>query len=247
MFVRVCPFFIFELLSFGHFSWHHLNLIIFCRLDGRVAFSISSSIRLSWVQIPALFTNVQTCPVYSQTALLFLQQMALLGFFLPPYAAAWFKPTSVELNQTRTFEGLSTVWATAPRHGITLSKRYLLWDLNPASPLSWKLFPFLCCPFSRTHPTSSRTCLDHPISRPPVPHLSRARFFPFRKCQNSEVRRKISAAQRRRPAAAVAGTGRTCSGGTAVSDSDRFNRCRHPHPVRNFSVKPRWCHFDHFR
>ena len=63
---------------------------------------------------------------YSQTALLYLWQIALLGFFLPPYAAAWserelaylwacFKPMSVELHQTGTFEGLSTNWATAPQ------------------------------------------------------------------------------------------------------------------------------------
>ena len=31
---------------------------------------------------------------YSQIALLYLQQMALLGFFLPPYAAVGFEPTS---------------------------------------------------------------------------------------------------------------------------------------------------------
>ena len=40
----------------------------------------------------------------SQTVLLFLhcQQMAMLGFFLPPYAAAWLEPTSVvELHQMR--------------------------------------------------------------------------------------------------------------------------------------------------
>ena len=63
---------------------------------------------------------------YSQTALLYLWQIALLGFFLPPYAAAWserelaylwacFIPMTVELHQTGTFEGLSTNWATAPQ------------------------------------------------------------------------------------------------------------------------------------
>ena len=42
--------------------------------------------------------------------------MALTGFFcLPPYAAACFEPTSVELHQTGTFEGHHTVLATAPR------------------------------------------------------------------------------------------------------------------------------------
>ena len=34
----------------------------------------------------------------------------LFNFFLPPYAAAWFEPTSVELHQTGTFEGRSTDW-----------------------------------------------------------------------------------------------------------------------------------------
>ena len=47
--------------------------------------------------------------------------MALLGYFLPPYAAApGIEPTSrrveytVELPQTGTFEGHATDWATAP-------------------------------------------------------------------------------------------------------------------------------------
>ena len=34
---------------------------------------------------------------------------------LPPYAAAWLEPMSVELHHTWTFEGRSTDWATAPR------------------------------------------------------------------------------------------------------------------------------------
>ena len=37
-----------------------------------------------------------------------LKQMALLGFFLPPYAAACFEPTSVELHRDQgPLEGLS--------------------------------------------------------------------------------------------------------------------------------------------
>ena len=35
--------------------------------------------------------------------------------FLPPYATAWFEPTSVELHQTETYEGHSIDWATALR------------------------------------------------------------------------------------------------------------------------------------
>ena len=42
---------------------------------------------------------------YSQSALLFLQQMALQGFLLPPNASAWFEPKPVELHQTGTFDG----------------------------------------------------------------------------------------------------------------------------------------------
>ena len=53
-----------------------------------------------------------------QRALLFLRQMALLGFFLPPSAAAWFEPMSVELYQTGTSEGCSTDWATAPQRVV---------------------------------------------------------------------------------------------------------------------------------
>ena len=43
--------------------------------------------------------------------------MALLGFFLPPLPRRVSNPCqSVELNQTRTFQGCSTNWATMPRH-----------------------------------------------------------------------------------------------------------------------------------
>ena len=49
-----------------------------------------------------------------------LQQTALLGFFLPPYAGARLEPT-VELHQTGTFEGRSTDWATAPRLVLLLA------------------------------------------------------------------------------------------------------------------------------
>ena len=40
--------------------------------------------------------------------------VSFYDFFLPPNAASWFKPTSVELHQIGTFEGCSTNWATAP-------------------------------------------------------------------------------------------------------------------------------------
>ena len=62
------------------------------------------------------------------TALLFLRQMALLRFFLPPYAAAWFEPTSVQFLQTGSFEERSSDWATVLRQELAVFGA----QLNPA-------------------------------------------------------------------------------------------------------------------
>ena len=55
--------------------------------------------------------------------------------FLPPYAAAWFEPTSVEVHQTGTSEGRSTDWATGPQLPQLQrynEKKYNNWrDSNP--------------------------------------------------------------------------------------------------------------------
>ena len=54
---------------------------------------------------------------YSQAAALFFSTKdGSARIFIPSYAAAWFKPMSVELHQTGTFEGLSTDWAPEPQH-----------------------------------------------------------------------------------------------------------------------------------
>ena len=62
------------------------------------------------------------------TGLLFLRQMALLRFFLPPYATAWFSPMSVKFLQTGSFEERSTDWVTALRQELAVFGA----QLNPA-------------------------------------------------------------------------------------------------------------------
>ena len=43
-----------------------------------------------------------------------LKQLFSKVLFLPPYTAAWFEPTSMELLQSGTIDGHSTDWTTAP-------------------------------------------------------------------------------------------------------------------------------------
>ena len=104
---------------------------IFCPISGLpIFFTNKLSSRTFWKQEDA-WSNKSEKPdpeaedkiffPTSQTALLYLQQMALLGFPPKSYAAAGFEPTLVsgdapDPDLCRTLHR-SADWAKAPRHG----------------------------------------------------------------------------------------------------------------------------------
>ena len=109
---------------------------------------------------------------------------------LPTYAAAWFKPTSVELlHQTWTFEGRSTNWASAPwpsiiglhfrRHNRKIQSWLSIVSLDPV----FRLFKKKVSPQNFGEKSSRRESSSPSklVSRDPkiLSHLFRKKVFHF--------------------------------------------------------------------